>query len=120
MLTRLIDYLKTEKITSLSTSLVTDAEGADDSAGISSLMDTWIALQDHREQRGEKPGDHDHEVPGHGPLQPGPGVQADGQGSHDCRCRWQTEGGSEMKGTATERHPAGSQADEETAGEKRE
>jgi circadian clock protein KaiC len=46
MLTRLVDYLKTEKITSLSTSLVKDAGVADDSAGISSLMDTWIALQD--------------------------------------------------------------------------
>jgi circadian clock protein KaiC len=53
MLTRLIDYLKTEKITSLSTSLVTDAGGADDSAGISSLMDTWIALQD-LESNGER------------------------------------------------------------------
>jgi circadian clock protein KaiC len=53
MLTRLIDYLKTEKITSLSTSLVTDAGGADASAGISSLMDTWIALQD-LESNGER------------------------------------------------------------------
>jgi len=46
MLTRLIDYLKTEKITSLSTSLVTDAGGADAAVGISSLMDTWINLED--------------------------------------------------------------------------
>ena len=46
MLTRLIDYLKTEKITSLSTSLVTDERGADAAAGISSLMDTWINLED--------------------------------------------------------------------------
>jgi circadian clock protein KaiC len=53
MLTRLIDYLKTEKITSLSTSLVTDGGGADASAGISSLMDTWIALQDF-ESNGER------------------------------------------------------------------
>src|SRR5512135_65651 len=35
MLTRLIDYLKTEKITSLSTSLVTDASAAAAAAGIS-------------------------------------------------------------------------------------
>jgi circadian clock protein KaiC len=46
MLTRLIDYLKTEKITSLSTSLVTDSSAAEAAAGISSLMDTWIAMQD--------------------------------------------------------------------------
>ncbi len=46
MLTRLIDYLKMEKITSLSTSLVTDEGGAETAAGISSLMDTWINVQD--------------------------------------------------------------------------
>ena len=46
MLTRLIDYLKTEKITSLSTSLVTNARDVEEAAGVSSLMDTWIALQD--------------------------------------------------------------------------
>jgi len=33
MLTRLVDYLKTEKITSLSTSLVTDGGGADAARG---------------------------------------------------------------------------------------
>jgi len=53
MLTRLIDYLKTEKITSLSTSLVTDGSAAEAAAGISSLMDTWIALQDI-ESNGER------------------------------------------------------------------
>jgi circadian clock protein KaiC len=46
MLTRLVDYLKTEKITLLSTSLVTDAGGADAAMGVSSLMDTWINLED--------------------------------------------------------------------------
>jgi circadian clock protein KaiC len=46
ILTRLIDYLKSEKITSLSTSLVTDAGEADAAAGVSSLMDTWINLED--------------------------------------------------------------------------
>jgi circadian clock protein KaiC len=46
MLTRLIDYLKTKKITSLSTSLVTNARDVEEAAGVSSLMDTWIALQD--------------------------------------------------------------------------
>jgi circadian clock protein KaiC len=46
MLTRLIDYLKSEKITSLSTSLVTDAREVEAAAGVSSLMDTWIKLQD--------------------------------------------------------------------------
>jgi circadian clock protein KaiC len=46
MLTRLIDYLKSEKITSLSTSLVTDAGATEAAAGVSSLMDTWINLQD--------------------------------------------------------------------------
>ena len=53
MLTRLIDYLKSEKITSLSTSLVTDARAAEAAAGVSSLMDTWINLQD-MESNGER------------------------------------------------------------------
>jgi circadian clock protein KaiC len=53
MLTRLIDYLKSEKITSLSTSLVTDARAAEAAAGVSSLMDTWINLQDI-ESNGER------------------------------------------------------------------
>jgi circadian clock protein KaiC len=51
MLTRLIDYLKSEKITSLSTSLVTNETEA--AAGVSSLMDTWINLQDI-ERNGER------------------------------------------------------------------
>jgi circadian clock protein KaiC len=51
MLTRLIDYLKSEKITSLSTSLVTNETEA--AAGVSSLMDTWINLQDI-ESNGER------------------------------------------------------------------
>lgn len=46
MLTRLIDHMKTEKITSLSTSLATDARDTEAAAGVSSLMDTWINLQD--------------------------------------------------------------------------
>jgi circadian clock protein KaiC len=45
MLTRLIDHMKTEKITALSTSLVTDARDVEEAAGISSLMDTWINLE---------------------------------------------------------------------------
>jgi circadian clock protein KaiC len=51
MLTRLIDYLKSERITSLSTSLVTNETEA--AAGVSSLMDTWINLQDI-ESNGER------------------------------------------------------------------
>jgi circadian clock protein KaiC len=46
MLTRLVDNLKMENITSLFTSLVTDAGGAEAAAGVSSLMDTWINLED--------------------------------------------------------------------------
>ncbi|HTZ38568.1 MAG TPA: circadian clock protein KaiC, partial [Syntrophales bacterium] len=53
MLTRLIDHMKTEKITSLSTSLATDAGDTEAAAGVSSLMDTWIALQDI-ESNGER------------------------------------------------------------------
>jgi circadian clock protein KaiC len=53
MLTRLIDYLKSEKITSLSTSLVTDENTVAEAAGVSSLMDTWISLQDI-ESNGER------------------------------------------------------------------
>ena len=45
-LVRLIDYLKTEQITSVFTHLMagTSADG-DTQTGISSLMDTWIALR---------------------------------------------------------------------------
>ncbi len=45
MLTRLIDYLKTEGITALSTSLV-DYQGSREKSGqgVSSLMDTWLKL----------------------------------------------------------------------------
>ncbi|HEX7539500.1 MAG TPA: ATPase domain-containing protein, partial [Syntrophales bacterium] len=53
MLTRLVDNLKMEYITSLFTSLVTDAGGVEAAAGVSSLMDTWIALQDI-ESNGER------------------------------------------------------------------
>ncbi len=53
MMTRLVDYLKSEKITSLFTSLVTDARAVEAAAGVSSLMDTWIALQD-MESNGER------------------------------------------------------------------
>ena len=53
MLTRLVDYLKSEKITSLSTSLVTSARDVEEAAGVSSLMDTWINLQDI-ESNGER------------------------------------------------------------------
>ena len=45
MLTRLVDHMKTEKITSVSTSLIsTESEVA--AGGVSSLMDTWIRLRD--------------------------------------------------------------------------
>jgi circadian clock protein KaiC len=53
MLTRLVDNLKMENITSLFTSLVTNAKGVEAAAGVSSLMDTWIALQDI-ESNGER------------------------------------------------------------------
>jgi circadian clock protein KaiC len=45
MLTRVIDYLKTETITALFTSLTPGkTESEETEAGISSLMDTWILL----------------------------------------------------------------------------
>lgn len=53
MLTRLVDNLKMENITSLFTSLVTDAGGVEAAAGVSSLMDTWLVLQDI-ENNGER------------------------------------------------------------------
>jgi circadian clock protein KaiC len=46
MLTRLIDYLKMEKITSVSTNLITKDSEFVGGGGISSLMDTWILLRD--------------------------------------------------------------------------
>jgi len=46
MLTRLIDFLKTERITTLFTSLTSAEDSADQSeVGISSLIDTWISLR---------------------------------------------------------------------------
>jgi circadian clock protein KaiC len=45
MLTRLIDYLKTKGITTLSTSLMDSERDGQSAQGISSLMDTWIRLQ---------------------------------------------------------------------------
>jgi circadian clock protein KaiC len=45
-LTRLVDFLKTEGITALYTSLIQqDARAAETDIGISSLMDTWIFLE---------------------------------------------------------------------------
>ena len=45
MLTRLIDYLKTVGITTLSTSLTDGDANGQSAQGISSLMDTWIRLR---------------------------------------------------------------------------
>jgi circadian clock protein KaiC len=50
MMTRLVDHLKTKGITALLTSaqhgsVVTDGANSDADAGISSLIDTWVALQ---------------------------------------------------------------------------
>jgi circadian clock protein KaiC len=45
MLTRLIDYLKTEGITTLSTSLLDSEADGQSAQGISSLMDAWIRLR---------------------------------------------------------------------------
>lgn len=52
MLTRIIDYLKSQAITGLFTSLSPGRmELEETDAGISSLMDTWIVLSIHEEQR---------------------------------------------------------------------
>ncbi len=54
MLTRFIDLLKTRGITSFFTSLTTAGAGLEQTeAGVSSLMDTWIALKDI-ESQGER------------------------------------------------------------------
>ena len=53
MLTRLVDYLKVAKITSVFTSLISDVSESAAGVGVSSLMDTWITLQDI-ETNGEK------------------------------------------------------------------
>ncbi len=54
MLTRLIDYLKSEGITALFTALTNGSHDAERSnAGISSLMDTWILLR-NLESDGER------------------------------------------------------------------
>lgn len=53
MLTRFIDYLKTEKITGLFTTLTHSGQRIQETEiGISSLIDTWILLRDH-ENHGE-------------------------------------------------------------------
>jgi len=47
MLTRVIDFLKSHGITAMFTNLIGGPEGYDDTViGVSSLMDTWIALRD--------------------------------------------------------------------------
>lgn len=46
MLVRLFDYLKTQGITCVVTSLVASGEGDGTDVGISSLIDTWIRLRD--------------------------------------------------------------------------
>lgn len=54
MLTRLIDFLKTQKITALFTSLTEpDAVEAEATVGVSSLMDTWLLLR-NMETGGER------------------------------------------------------------------
>ena len=54
MLTRLIDYLKSEQITALFTALAQTSRDAERSeAGVSSLMDTWILLR-NLESDGER------------------------------------------------------------------
>jgi circadian clock protein KaiC len=46
MLSRLIDYFKSQGITTLFTSLVTKGSMKTSGVGISSLMDTWLQLED--------------------------------------------------------------------------
>jgi circadian clock protein KaiC len=47
MLTRLVDFLKMNQITTIFTALTTAGEGLEETqVGISSLMDTWIVLRD--------------------------------------------------------------------------
>lgn len=47
MLTRLIDFLKTDQITSMFTSLTSASDALEQTGvGISSLMDTWLVLRD--------------------------------------------------------------------------
>src|SRR5215471_17904678 len=46
MLTRLIDFLKMEKLTTIFTSLTANSTAPDQSeAGVSSLMDTWLVVR---------------------------------------------------------------------------
>jgi circadian clock protein KaiC len=45
-LTRIIDFLKSNEITGLFTSITSEEEGVDQSVvGVSSLIDTWISLR---------------------------------------------------------------------------
>ena len=53
MLTRLIDFLKTERITSLFTSLTENDTPDISQAAVSSLMDTWVLVR-NVEQNGER------------------------------------------------------------------
>ncbi|MFO1500643.1 MAG: circadian clock protein KaiC [Verrucomicrobiota bacterium] len=54
MLTRLIDFLKSEQITAIFTSLTTGGDPVDQTdVGVSSLMDTWLLLR-NLEQNGER------------------------------------------------------------------
>jgi len=53
MLTRLIDFLKTERITTLFTSLTSQELPETSEAAISSLMDTWLLVR-NVEENGER------------------------------------------------------------------
>ncbi|MFZ2490721.1 MAG: circadian clock protein KaiC [Thermoanaerobaculia bacterium] len=53
MVVRLVDFLKTDGITGLFTSLLADATALDTDTSVSSLIDTWLLLRDI-EQGGER------------------------------------------------------------------
>ena len=53
MLTHLVDFLKIEQITSMFTSLTFGGTHQERTAGVSSLMDTWIVLSDS-ERNGQR------------------------------------------------------------------
>ena len=79
MLTRLVDFLKTQGITSIFTSLTAGGGPLDASeADVSSLMDTWLVLESLSIGGGAEPRALRAEIARHGPFQPDSRIPAHG------------------------------------------
>ncbi len=78
MLVRLVDFLKSRKITALFTSLTSDQQNPEKTeVGISSLMDTWLLLRNLEMQRRAQSRPVCFKIPRHAALQSDPRIHLD-------------------------------------------